>query len=58
MIDFIMQEAGEKCKEIKIKADEEFNVERAKSTRNEVLLLEQHYSRKLRQLEVKKKMYY
>lgn len=56
MVAFIMQEAAEKCREIEIKSDEEFNIEKAKLVRNETAAIETHYQRKLKQADVKRRM--
>lgn len=56
MLTFIMQEATEKAKEIKIKADEEFNIEKAKLVRQETTSIETNFSKRLGQAEVKRKM--
>lgn len=37
MVSFIKQEALEKAREIKVKADEEFNIEKAKLVRQETV---------------------
>lgn len=57
MVAFIMQEAAEKSREIQIKADEEFNIEKAKLVRQETTTIEQQYQKKLKQADVKRKMY-
>ncbi len=56
MVTFIMQEATEKSKEIRIKADEEFNIEKAKLVRQETTSIETNFSKRLGQSEVKRKM--
>lgn len=56
MVTFILQEANEKAKEIRIKADEEFNIEKAKLVRQETTSIESNYIKKLNQVDVKKKM--
>lgn len=56
MVAFIMQEADEKCREIKVKADEEFNVEKAKLVHQETVAIEAQFERKLKQAEIKRKM--
>ena len=53
---FILQEASEKAAEIKLRADEEFNMEKAKIFRAEMLSIEENHQRKLKALETKKKM--
>lgn len=57
MTAFILQEAAEKAAEIKLRADEEFNMEKAKIFRGEKLSIEDNYQKKLKALETKKKMY-
>lgn len=56
MVAFIMQEATEKAKEIRIKADEEFNIEKAKLVRQETTAIETNFARRLNQAVVKRKM--
>lgn len=56
MIAFIRQEAIEKARELQVKADEEFNIEKAKLVRNEELAIEAATERKMKQAEIKKKM--
>ena len=56
MVAFIMQEAAEKSREINVKADEEFNIEKAKLVRQETTAIEQQFERKIKQAEVKRKM--
>lgn len=56
MVAFIMQEAEEKCRELRIRADEEFNIEKAKLVRQETETIEQQFQKKLKQAEVKRKM--
>lgn len=58
MVTFIMQEATEKVKEIRIKADEEFNIEKAKLVRQETVSIETNFIKRLSQAEVKRKMYH
>ncbi|KAJ3331850.1 V-ATPase V1 sector subunit E [Blyttiomyces sp. JEL0837] len=53
---FIKQEALEKAREIKVKADEEFNIEKAKLVRQETIAIEAFYQKKLKQAEVARKM--
>jgi len=57
MVTFIMQEASEKAKEIRIKADEEFNIEKAKLVLQETTSIEANFAKRLGQAEVKRKMY-
>lgn len=49
---FIKQEALEKARETKIKADEEFQIEKGKLVRQETLLIESFFDKKVRQFEV------
>ncbi|OMJ25555.1 V-type proton ATPase subunit E [Smittium culicis] len=56
MISFIKQEAFEKAREIKAKADEEFNIEKAKILRQESINIEKQYERKLKQAEFDKRI--
>lgn len=56
MTAFILQEAAEKAAEIKLRADEEFNMEKAKIFRAEKLSIEENYHKRLRALDTKKKM--
>ncbi|CAJ0839038.1 16027_t:CDS:2 [Entrophospora sp. SA101] len=55
MVTFIRQEAIEKAREIKVKADEEFNIEKAKLVRQESINIEALFQRKFKQAEVQKK---
>ncbi|KAF7721833.1 V-ATPase V1 sector subunit E [Apophysomyces ossiformis] len=54
MVSFIKQEALEKAREIR--ADEEFNIEKAKIVRQESLNIEAVFERKLKQAEVQKRI--
>ncbi|KAJ3025044.1 UNVERIFIED_CONTAM: V-ATPase V1 sector subunit E [Siphonaria sp. JEL0065] len=56
MVSFIKQEALEKAREIKVKADEEFNIEKAKLVRQETIAIEAFYQKKVKQAEVSKKI--
>ncbi|KAG5462429.1 MAG: ATPase, V1/A1 complex, subunit E [Olpidium bornovanus] len=56
MVAFIKQEALEKAREIKVKADEEFNIEKAKLVRTESANIEATFQRKSKQVEVQKKI--
>lgn len=56
MLAFIMQEADEKVNEIKVKANEEFNIEKAKLVRMESAAIEAQHDRRLKQAEVKRRM--
>jgi len=54
MVAFIKQEALEKAREIKVKADEEFNIEKAKIVRQESINIEAIFERKTKQVEIEK----
>ncbi|KAI9480374.1 MAG: ATP synthase subunit [Benjaminiella poitrasii] len=56
MVAFIKQEALEKAREIKVKADEEFNIEKAKIVRQDSLNIESVFERKIKQAEVQKRI--
>ncbi|KAI7830878.1 vacuolar ATP synthase subunit E [Kickxella alabastrina] len=56
MVAFIRQEAQEKALEIKVKADEEFNIEKAKLVRQESINVEAQFQRKVKQAEVKQRI--
>ncbi|KAL7749410.1 V-ATPase V1 sector subunit E [Sorochytrium milnesiophthora] len=56
MVAFIKQEALEKAKEIKIKADEEFNIEKAKLVRQELGNIDALFQKKIKQADVQKKI--
>ncbi|KAI9362465.1 ATPase, V1/A1 complex, subunit E [Zopfochytrium polystomum] len=56
MVSFIKQEALEKAREIKVKADEEFNIEKAKLVRQETIAIEAFYQKKMKQAEVARKI--
>ncbi|KAJ3087461.1 V-ATPase V1 sector subunit E [Quaeritorhiza haematococci] len=56
MVQFIKQEALEKAREIKVKADEEFNIEKAKLVRQETLAIEAFFQKKMKQTEVQRKI--
>jgi V-type H+-transporting ATPase subunit E len=65
MVAFIKQEAFEKAKELKIKADEEFNIEKGimslilgKLVNAETVAIESFISKKVKQAEVSRKMYF
>ncbi|SAL97606.1 hypothetical protein [Absidia glauca] len=51
-----MAKALEKAREIKVKADEEFNIEKAKIVRQESLNIEAVFERKIKQAEVQKRI--
>ncbi|KXN74665.1 ATPase, V1/A1 complex, subunit E [Conidiobolus coronatus NRRL 28638] len=56
MVAFIKQEALEKAREIKVKADEEFSMEKAKIVRQESIAIEANFDKKLKQVEIQKRI--
>ncbi|KAF9112096.1 V-ATPase V1 sector subunit E [Mortierella sp. AM989] len=56
MVAFIKQEALEKAREIKVKADEEFNIEKAKLVRQEAISIDAAYQRKIKQADVQRRI--
>ncbi|KAL9939042.1 hypothetical protein V8E36_001855 [Tilletia maclaganii] len=56
MVSFIKQEAMEKAREIQIKADEEFAIEKAKIVRQEAINIDASYEKKFKQAEVAQKI--
>ncbi|KAJ1025011.1 hypothetical protein NDA18_004297 [Ustilago nuda] len=56
MVAFIKQEALEKAREIQIKADEEFAIEKAKIVRQEAINIDWQYEKKIKQAEVAQKI--
>ncbi|KAG9082589.1 V-ATPase V1 sector subunit E [Ceratobasidium sp. UAMH 11750] len=56
MVAFIRQEAMEKAREIKVKADEDFNIEKAKIVRAETLAIDAEYAKKRKQAETSLKI--
>merc|ERR1719220_2018207 len=56
MINFILQEAREKADEIRMKADEEFQIEKGRILNPERLKLNQEFDRKFKELEIKQKI--
>lgn len=56
MIAFIKQEALEKARETKVKADEEFNIEKGKLVRAETVNIEAFFTKKVKQAEVQRKI--
>ncbi|WWC60187.1 uncharacterized protein I303_102752 [Kwoniella dejecticola CBS 10117] len=52
MVAFISQEAREKAREIQVKADEEFAIEKAKIVRQESLAIDSQFEKKKKQAEV------
>ena len=57
MVAFISQEAMEKAREIRVKADEEFNIEKAKLVRSEAIHIENSFTKKVKQSSVQRKMF-
>lgn len=53
---FIKQEALEKARETKIKADEEFNIEKGKLVRAETITIEAFFKKKLKQSDIQRKI--
>ncbi|KAG8934156.1 V-ATPase V1 sector subunit E [Tulasnella sp. 417] len=56
-IAFIKQEAHEKAREIKVKADEEFAIEKARIVRQETNAIDAAFEKKKKQAETSQKMY-
>ena len=56
MVKFIQQEAHEKANEILAKAQEEFSIEKGTQVQQEKLKIIATYERKLKQVEVQRKM--
>ncbi|EPQ31413.1 uncharacterized protein PFL1_00748 [Pseudozyma flocculosa PF-1] len=56
MVAFIKQEAMEKAREIQIKADEEFAIEKAKIVRQEAINIDSQYEKKKKQAETAQKI--
>ncbi|CED85482.1 Vacuolar H-ATPase V1 sector, subunit E [Phaffia rhodozyma] len=56
MVSFISQEAKEKARELQVKADEEFAIEKAKIVRQESLAIDALYEKKRKQAEVGQKI--
>ncbi|KIK63888.1 hypothetical protein GYMLUDRAFT_94827 [Collybiopsis luxurians FD-317 M1] len=56
MVAFIKQEALEKAREIKVKADEEFAIEKAKLVKQEQLAIDAQYEKKLKGAQVSQKI--
>ncbi|KAL4402500.1 V-ATPase V1 sector subunit E [Malassezia pachydermatis] len=56
MVAFIRQEAVEKAREIQVKADEEFAIEKAKIVRQESMNLDTQFDKKKKQVEVSQKI--
>ena len=58
MVQFIKQEAEEKANEIRVAAEEEFNIEKLQMVETEKQRIRKEYERKESQVEVKKKIEY
>lgn len=58
MVSFIKQEAEEKANEIRVAAEEEFNIEKLQMVETEKQRIRKEYERKESQVEVKKKIEY
>jgi len=58
MVEFIKQEANEKANEIRVAADEEFNIQKLNLVEAEKIKIRKEYERKSSQIEVKKKIEY
>ncbi|KAK1231383.1 V-ATPase V1 sector subunit E [Marasmius sp. AFHP31] len=56
MVAFIKQEALEKAREIKVKADEEFAIEKAKLVKQEQQAIDGQYEKKLKGAEISQKI--
>jgi len=56
MVAFIKQEALEKAREIKVKADEEFSIEKGKIVRQETANIDAQYQKKRKQVEIQKRI--
>jgi len=56
MIAFIDQEASEKAEEIDAKAEEEFNIEKARLVQQQRVKIMEYYERKQKQIELQKKI--
>jgi hypothetical protein len=56
MVQFIHQEAKEKASEIKLKTDEEFNIEKLRMVEQEKAKIRAEYERKEKQVEVQKRI--
>jgi len=56
MISFIKQEAHEKAREIRVKADEEFAIEKAKIVRQETNSIDATFEKKKKQAEISQKI--
>ncbi|MBW0468417.1 hypothetical protein O181_008132 [Austropuccinia psidii MF-1] len=56
LVAFIKQEAMEKAREIKVKADEEFSIEKAKIVRQETSSIDALYAKRRKQVEIQKRI--
>jgi len=56
MVKFIRQEAVEKAREIHVKQEEEFNIEKLRMVESEKARIRQEYERKEKDIEVQKRM--
>ncbi|WFD38028.1 V-ATPase V1 sector subunit E [Malassezia japonica] len=56
MVEFIRQEAQEKAREIQVKADEEFAIEKAKIVQQETHNLDAQFDKKKKQVEIEQKI--
>merc|ERR1711988_313272 len=56
MVNFILKEAEEKAREIKIKAEEEFNIEKQRIVQEKKLKIQKEFERKEKQLESQNKI--
>jgi V-type H+-transporting ATPase subunit E len=57
MVKFIRQEAVEKAREIHVKAEEEFNIEKLRMVEAEKARIRSEYERKEKDIEITKRMY-
>eukprot|EP00298_Acanthocystis_sp_HF-20_P021675 c281_g1_i1.p1 GENE.c281_g1_i1~~c281_g1_i1.p1 ORF type:complete len:232 (-),score=90.41 c281_g1_i1:327-1022(-) len=58
MIKFIKQEADEKAEEIKVKAEEDFNIQKQDEVETEKKKIRQDFEKKMKQVDVEKKIAY
>lgn len=56
LVAFIKQEALEKAREIKVKADEDFSIEKGKIVRHESASIDTTYEKKRKQVEIQKRI--
>jgi len=56
MVSFILKEANEKAEEIKVKANEEFNIEKQRLLQAERVKILKDYEKKNKQVEIQKKL--